>query len=126
MNIVEVKEAFLPSKPAKKDIDLALAKEAEQMMKRMPARGMIVPLSIDGQMMPSDRFASFIAEQNTQSQPIIFLIGSSYGLSPQIRALGSWNLSFGPMTFPHQMARVMLLEQIYRAYMILNHAPYHK
>jgi 23S rRNA (pseudouridine1915-N3)-methyltransferase len=76
--------------------------------------------------MTSEALAEFIAEQNMNSREIVFLIGGSHGLSPQILTMGAWNLSFGAMTFPRQMIRVMLLEQIYRSYTLLNNMAYHK
>ncbi|MDR1204031.1 MAG: 23S rRNA (pseudouridine(1915)-N(3))-methyltransferase RlmH [Peptococcaceae bacterium] len=126
IKIVEIKEEPLPSKPSAKDIGLALDKEAGSLARLITGNETAVPLSAAGRPMTSEALAEFIAEQNLNSREIVFLIGSSHGLSPQILTMGAWNLSFGPMTFPRQMIRVMLLEQIYRAYTILNHMPYHK
>jgi 23S rRNA (pseudouridine1915-N3)-methyltransferase len=126
IRIAEIKEEPLPPKPSAKDIGQALDKEAGNLARLISGSETVVPLSAAGRPMTSEALADFIAEQNMNSRETVFFIGSSHGLSPQILAMGAWNLSFGPMTFPHQMIRVMLLEQIYRAHTILNHMPYHK
>jgi len=84
-------------------------------------------LCIEGKEKSSESFAKAIndAAVNGKSN-IVFIIGSSFGLSPEIKSLSDFKLSFSPMTFPHQLMRVMLLEQIYRAFQINNNGKYHK
>jgi 23S rRNA (pseudouridine1915-N3)-methyltransferase len=126
IRIIEIKEEPLPSKPSAKDISLALDKEAKGLARLFSGNETVVPLSAAGSPVTSEALADFIAGQNMKSQETVFVIGSSHGLSPRILDIGSWSLSFGQMTFPHQMIRVMLLEQIYRSYTILKNMPYHK
>ncbi|MGB4094100.1 MAG: 23S rRNA (pseudouridine(1915)-N(3))-methyltransferase RlmH [Ruminococcus flavefaciens] len=121
----ELDECRLSDNPSDKEITAALAKEAEQ-IKRY-AKGMIVPMCIEGRQLTSPELSEKITEAGVNGQSTVtFIIGSSFGLAPEIKAMGDLKLSMSKMTFPHQLARVMLLEQIYRAFQISTGGKYHK
>ncbi|OPZ21657.1 MAG: Ribosomal RNA large subunit methyltransferase H [Firmicutes bacterium ADurb.BinA205] len=121
----ELDECRLSDNPSDKEITAALAKEAEQ-IKRY-AKGMIVPMCIEGRQLTSPELSEKITEAGVNGQSTVtFIIGSSFGLAPKIKAMGDLKLSMSKMTFPHQLARVMLLEQIYRAFQISTGGKYHK
>jgi len=121
----ELDECRLSDAPSEKEIAAALKKEAEQ-IKRY-AKGMIVPMCIEGRQLTSPELAEKISSAGVEgTSTVTFIIGSSFGLDPEIKAMGSLKLSMSKMTFPHQLARVMLLEQIYRSFQITSGGKYHK
>ena len=88
---------------------------------------MIVPMCIEGKQLTSPELSEKISSAGVSGQSTVtFIIGSSFGLDPEIKAMGALKLSMSKMTFPHQLARVMLLEQIYRAFQIAEGGKYHK
>lgn len=121
----ELDECRLSDSPSEKEIISALKKEGEQ-IKRF-ARGFIIPLCIEGKQLTSPALSSKISDAAVSGHSTItFIIGSSFGLDGEIKAMGDLRLSMSPMTFPHQLARVMLLEQIYRSFQIAGGGKYHK
>ncbi len=121
----ELDECRLSDEPSEKEIATALKKEVEQ-IKRY-AKGMIVPMCIEGKQLTSPELSEKISSAGVSGQSTVtFIIGSSFGLDPEIKAMGALKLSMSKMTFPHQLARVMLLEQIYRAFQIAEGGKYHK
>lgn len=121
----ELEECRLSDNPSEKEIAAALKKEGEQIKKL--ANGMIVPMCIEGKQLTSPELAEQIASAGVNGQSTVtFIIGSSFGLDPEVKSLGSLKLSMSKMTFPHQLARVMLLEQIYRSFQITTGGKYHK
>ncbi|MBE6799953.1 MAG: 23S rRNA (pseudouridine(1915)-N(3))-methyltransferase RlmH [Ruminococcaceae bacterium] len=127
LQIIELNPVRLSDNPSQTEIDNALSKEAEEIKKKIPNNSYVFTLCIEGKEKSSESFAKAIndAAVNGKSN-IVFIIGSSFGLSPEIKSLSDFKLSFSPMTFPHQLMRVMLLEQIYRAFQINNNGKYHK
>ncbi len=127
LQIIELNPVRLSDNPSQTEIDNALSKEAEEIKKKIPNNSYVFSLCIEGKGKSSESFAKAIndAAINGKSN-IVFIIGSSFGLSPEIKNLSDFKLSFSPMTFPHQLMRVMLLEQIYRAFQINNNGKYHK
>ena len=127
LQIIELNPIRLSDNPSQTEIDNALSKEAEEIKKKIPNNSYVFSLCIEGKEKSSESFAKAInaAAINGKSS-IVFIIGSSFGLSPEIKNLSDFKLSFSPMTFPHQLMRVMLLEQIYRAFQINNNGKYHK
>ncbi|MEE1504958.1 MAG: 23S rRNA (pseudouridine(1915)-N(3))-methyltransferase RlmH [Acutalibacteraceae bacterium] len=127
LQIIELTPVRLSDNPSQTEIDNALSKEAEEIKKKIPNNSYVFSLCIEGKEKSSESFAKAIndAALNGKSN-IVFIIGSSFGLSPEIKSLSDFKLSFSPMTFPHQLMRVMLLEQIYRAFQINNNGKYHK
>lgn len=104
-----------------------LEDEAERLLKAVPADAVIVALDERGRMLDSPGFAGRLAGWRDDGRPgIAFLIGGADGLAPAILKRAEERLAFGPMTWPHRLARVMLLEQIYRAQTILSGHPYHR
>ena len=102
-------------------------KEGERIRKLMKADAYTIALAIDGNMLSSEKFSEKIETLGVQGiSHIQFLIGGSIGLDETLLKEADYRLSFSKMTFPHQLMRVILLEQIYRGYRILNHQPYHK
>ena len=102
-------------------------KEGERIEKYLREDAYVIALAIDGKMLSSEEFSEKIGSLGVSGvSHIIFIIGGSLGLEEQILRRADYRLSFSKMTFPHQLMRVILLEQIYRAYRILNHEPYHK
>ena len=121
----ELDECRLSDSPSEKEIAAALKKEAAQIKKY--ARGLIVPMCIEGKQLTSPELSQKIVSAGVDGQSTVsFIIGSSFGLDPEIKSMGTLNLSMSKMTFPHQLARVMLLEQIYRSFQIAEGGKYHK
>ncbi len=121
----ELNECRLSDNPSEKEIASALKKEGEQI--RRYAKGFIVPMCIEGKQLTSQELSEKIMDTGVGGESTVtFIIGSSYGLDPEIKAMGSLKLSMSKMTFPHQLARVMLLEQIYRSFQIAEGGKYHK
>ena len=104
----------------------AIKLEAEKIKKHINDRDYIVTLEIEGKQMTSVEFANKIDNILIENSNVDFIIGGSYGLSDDIKNMSRLHLSFSKMTFPHQLFRVMLLEQIYRASTISNNILYHK
>ena len=108
------------------DINKTLEKESEEILKNINSKDYIITLDIEGNNLSSVEFASKIDDIFNQYSNITFIIGGSYGLHKKIKELSNYSLSFSKMTFPHQLFRVMLLEQIYRTFKINNNETYHK
>ena len=120
IEVIEVKDEGLVEEVK------AIKIEAEKIKKHINDRDYIVTLEIEGKQMTSVEFANKIDNILIENSNVDFIIGGSYGLSDDIKNMSRLHLSFSKMTFPHQLFRVLLLEQIYRAYKINNNESYHK
>ena len=108
------------------DIKKTLLKEKESIMKYISDKDYIITLEIEGKELSSVELSKKINDTLITNSDITFIIGGSYGLHEEIKNRSNFALSFSKMTFPHQLFRIMLLEQIYRSYKILNNETYHK
>ena len=126
INIVELKEARLPDNPSEKEIQQALEKEKEIWEKRFAVKGYTIALDIQGSELTSEKIGKKLGYYQMSGVSPQFIIGSSYGLHEDLKKQCRERWSFSKLTFPHQLMRVMLLEQLYRGYKILNHETYHK
>ena len=102
----------------------SLETEADEILRA--ARGYVIALAVEGEKLSSEKLAAKIKKLSDAGQEITFIIGSSCGLSDRVKAAADYKLSFSDMTFPHQLMRVILAEQVYRAYMINAGSTYHK
>ena len=125
--LIELPECRLPENPSPAEIQRALESEAASIREKLPRGGAVIALCIEGKPCSSAALSRRMAELalNGASQ-LTFLIGGSFGLSESLKKQADWQLSMSPMTFPHHLARIMLLEQIYRAYQIQQGTKYHK
>ncbi len=106
---------------------MALQKEAQRIKDKLPGRGLVVPLYAGGKAFSSEKFAAQLGRWRDAGEPgVAFIIGGPDGLDDSILKMGRVSLSFGPMTLPHMLARVVLLEQVYRGFTILEGVPYHR
>ena len=126
LEIVEVPDEKAPESLHPAEEDIVRDKEGKRILKAIGAKDFVVALAIDGKQMRSEEFAAFLEEKETEARPLTFLIGGSLGLSPEVYARANAKLSFSKMTFPHRIARLLLLEQIYRGFKILRNEAYHK
>ncbi len=127
LELMELPEERLPDAPSAAQIDAALFKEAEMIRSKLPHSAAVIALCVEGRLCSSEELAQSLQERTNQGQShFVFLIGGSFGLHASIKAQADEKLSMSPMTFPHHLARVMLLEQIYRAYQIQAGSKYHK
>lgn len=126
LKIIELDPVRLPEKPSYAEISAALSREAELIAKKIPAGDFVVPLCIEGKQFSSEEFAEMLEEKVNIGRGVTFIIGSSCGLSDDIKRRADLKLSFSKMTFPHKLFRVMLLEQLYRAFKICSGGAYHK
>lgn len=127
LNITELAAERLSDNPSQKEIENALNTEGKKIIEKIPAGSAVYTMCIEGKQRTSEELSREIdslAVSGTGS--ITFIIGGSFGLSEQVKKLSSVRLSMSKMTFPHQLARVMLLEQIYRAMQISKGTKYHK
>ena len=120
IEIIEVKDEGLVEK------EKALKLEEEKIIKNIQEKDYIITLEIEGKELDSIEFANKIDKIQQEYSNITYIIGGSYGLSNLIKEKSNYHLSFSKMTFPHQLFRVLLLEQIYRSYKINNNESYHK
>ncbi len=125
--IIEITPVKLSDNPSNTEIEKALDAEAELIIKKLSGKEYITTLCIEGKQMSSEEFSAEISNNiNGGEGNLVYIIGSSYGLSDRIKTLAHKKLSFGKMTFTHQLFRVMLLEQIYRGFKIREGSKYHK
>jgi len=123
LEIIELTPASLPEYPSSKQITQALELEAKQALAKLGKTASAVALCVEGKPLSSEQFAAWLAEQPSE---IAIFIGSSHGMAEQLKARANLRLSLSGMTFPHQLARVMALEQLYRAFQINTGGKYHK
>ena len=127
IDIVELPEKRLPDEPSPAEIAAALASEGEQILSRIPRGAWVCVLTPEGKLKSSEELAEIIGEMKLSGKSAAcFILGSSFGLAPEVKARADLRLSMSPMTFPHHLARVMLLEQLYRAQNIESGGRYHK
>lgn len=127
LEIVEVADEKTPDKASETEEAQIKAKEAERIMKHIRDDAYVMALAIEGKQFDSVELAEKVDLLGVQGKSHIqFIIGGSLGLHHSVLSRADFKLSFSKMTFPHQLMRVILLEQIYRAYRIINHEPYHK
>ena len=126
LTVVEIPEAKLSKNPTLGEIAAALSKEGDAIRAKLPPSSRVVALCVEGRMRSSEEMAHMIPAASSRDKRLVFLIGGSRGLHPSVKAEAQVRLSMSPMTFPHHLARVMLLEQIYRAFKINEGSAYHK
>ena len=120
LEIIEVPDYF------DNNIEIIKSKEGELILKNINSKDYIITLEIKGKEVSSEELAQKIEQTFITNSNITFVIGGSYGLDNKILNISNYSLSFSKLTFPHQLFRVILLEQIYRAYRIINNENYHK
>ena len=127
LQMVELPEERLPAGPSDAQIRAALAKEAQAIRAKLPPSASVVALCVEGKERSSEEFAGVLsAWEQGPAKHLVFLIGGSHGLDEGLKGEAWLRLSMSPMTFPHHLARVMLLEQLYRAFKINEGSSYHK
>ena len=120
LEIIELEDEGISDKA------VALRREKEKILKNINSKDFIITLEIEGEQFTSVEFSKKIESLQVNYPNICFIIGGSYGIDDEIKSLSQLKLSFSSMTFPHQLFRIMLLEQIYRAYKIKTGESYHK
>ena len=127
VNITEIKAVELPDEPNASLIAAALEKEGSEILKKIPSNAKVVTLCIEGNLFSSEDTAKLLSDTALAGRSeIVFIIGGSYGLSDAVKKRSEVRLSMSKMTFPHRLARIMLLEQIYRGFKINSGEKYHK
>lgn len=127
IRILELPEVRLPENPSAAQIQAALEKERESVLQKLPKNCWLCVLTPEGKLLSSEKLADKLQTvRNNGKSELVFLIGSSFGLDQALKQQGDFQLSMSPMTFPHHLARIMVLEQIYRAESILAGSKYHK
>lgn len=125
--VTEIEEYRLPNNPSAAQIEECIEKEGERLAEKIPKGAHIIALCIEGKLLSSEELSDHLQEAAIAgSGAAVFVIGGSYGLSKEIKKRAALCLSMSRMTFPHQLARVLLSEQIYRALSIAANAKYHK
>ena len=127
LSVVELPAEKLSDNPSQKEIEAALFAEGRRILEKIPERAAVFSMCIEGKELSSEELSKKMFSLASQGfEKIVFVIGGSFGLSDEVKSLGKLKLSFGKLTLPHQLMRVVLLEQIYRAFSILNNSKYHK
>ena len=125
--LLELPEVRLPDNPSSAEIAAGLDKEAEMILSKIPKGSWFCILTPEGKLLSSENLAAKLSDvKNSGKSSACFLIGSSFGISQHIKDKADFKLSMSPMTFPHHLARIMVLEQLYRAEAIQSGSKYHK
>ena len=125
--LLELPEVRLPDNPSPAEIAAGLDREAENILSKIPKNAWLCVMTPEGNLLSSEKLAEKLQNVKLSGKSnACFLIGSSFGISPKIKALADYKLSMSPMTFPHHLARIMVMEQLYRAESILAGSKYHK
>lgn len=126
-HLLELPESFLPDSPSPAEISAGLEKEADLIFSKIPKNAWFCVFTPEGKTLSSEAFADKLKDVKLSGKSsACFLIGSSFGMSPRVKERADFKLSMGPMTFPHHLARIMVLEQLYRAEAIQAGSKYHK
>lgn len=127
MNIVEITPEKLSDNPSQKEIENALENEGRKIIEKIPKGAYIYSMCIEGKQKTSEELSREMDSIGVRGiNNVVFIIGGSFGLSEKVKAMSAYRLSMSKMTFPHQVARIMLLEQIYRCMQISLGTKYHK
>lgn len=126
LHIIEIPDEKIPDNASEKEMEQIKQKEGAKILEKIPANSFVITLCIEGKELSSTELAKKIADISMTSSSVTFIIGGSLGLSEEVKARSVLRLSFGKMTLPHQLMRVVLLEQVYRAFKINNNENYHK
>lgn len=127
LRILEVEDEKTPETMSDREKEEVKRKEGERLLSRIPDQALVIALAIDGKQLSSEELSEKISDLMVKgTSHIVFVIGGSLGLSEEVLARSQMKLSFSRMTFPHQLMRLILLEQIYRAFRIIKNEPYHK
>lgn len=127
MTVMELEPVRLSDNPSQQEIKNALQKESQMIKAKIPKNSYVFSMCIEGRQMSSEELSKKIEDITlTGKNNICFIIGSSFGLSNEIKQSADFKFSMSKMTFPHKLARIMLTEQIYRALSIANNGKYHK
>lgn len=127
VEIIEVDEYKIPNNASDQEIKIGMDKEMESILSKVKDKSYLISLAIEGKQISSEDFADKFMDLQVNGYPdVAFIIGGSYGMSEEIKRKSDMKLSFSKMTYPHQLMRVILLEQIYRAFRIIRNEPYHK
>lgn len=124
--IIEVKDEKTPDSPSAHETELILEKEGSLILSKIPKDSFVISMCIEGKPLSSTEIADKIREISMQKSHITLIIGGSLGLSEKVKSISDMRLSFGKITLPHQLMRVVLLEQVYRAFKINSGESYHK
>lgn len=126
LNTIQLKEQKLSDNPSEKEVASALAAEGQEILASLPPKAYKIALCVEGKAFSSPAFAEKLGEIFAQNGEVALVIGSSFGLSEEVKAACDLRLSVSGMTFPHQLMRVLLLEILYRSFQILRGGKYHK
>ena len=126
IQVIELLDQPVPPHPSKGEIERVLLQEEKEILKKIGEKAWVVSLCIEGKEVDSQGMANWLSAAAHQTSEMVFVLGSSHGLSDEIKKRSQWLLSLSKMTFPHNLARLMLLEQLYRSFKMLQGEPYHK
>ena len=127
LELTELTEQKLPENPSDKEIALALERESADILRAVPPDAYVAALCVEGGQLPSEGVAKLIAQRENSGKPrLCLIVGGSYGLADCVKNRADLTLSMSQMTFPHHLARVMLMEQLYRGFKINEGSRYHK
>ena len=125
--IIELQDEKTPDNASEREEELIKEKEGKSILSKIKDNAYVIAMDLNGKQLTSVEFAKFISDCGIKGNSnLVFVIGGSLGLSQEVIKRADYKLCFSKMTFPHQLFRVMLLEQIYRVYRINNNEPYHK
>ncbi len=125
-NVICLPDKSIPDNASPAEEQIILKKEGAEILKKIGKGDIVVAMCIEGKMLSSEKLAAKIGDFQMQSSTIDFIIGGSLGLSDEVKSRADLRLSMSSMTFPHRIARLMLEEQIYRAFKIMANETYHK
>ncbi|MGT2911979.1 23S rRNA (pseudouridine(1915)-N(3))-methyltransferase RlmH [Streptococcus cameli] len=127
LEMVELPDEKTPDNASDVENQRILEKEGNRILSKISDREFVIVLAIEGEQFPSETFSKIIEETTIKGySDIVFVIGGSLGLSPDVKKRANRLMSFGKLTLPHQLMKLVLMEQIYRSFMILQGSPYHK
>lgn len=128
LKITEIPDEQAPENLSEKDLEIIKDKEGDKILQKIKPESFVITLEILGKQVYSEDFAKYLEDEMKEGfgRDLVFIIGGSNGLSKEVSKRSNYKLSFSKMTFPHQLMRIILVEQIYRAFRIINNHPYHK
>ena len=127
LDLIELEDEKCPENLSEKDMEIVKNKEGQRILSKIKNNSYVIALAIDGKNLSSEELADTMSKLAVRGNShITFIIGGSLGLSDEVLKRADYKLSFSKMTFPHQLMKLILLEQVYRAFRINNNEPYHK